>query len=150
MPDPILRLDFYPNLQQEGYNQESSATPAYNCIAWAVGDDTSWWWPKLSNRSVSYWPAGCPNEETINSFQLMFRSLGYTECLTDDVEHGYEKIVLYALNGIPTHAARQDVDGKWLSKIGQYIDIRHTLRGLEGPRYGQVVKYFKKQISNLV
>lgn len=33
---------------------------------------------------------------------------------------------------------------KWSSKLGKYIDIEHTLRVIEGPAYGYVLKYYKK------
>ena len=142
MRDPVLTPDMYPNLKAEGYSEESLDTPFYNCIAWAAGDTRRWWWPHPN----AYWPAGCPLVVSIDAFSDMFESLGYEECVSENLEIGVEKIALYALGGVPTHAARQKQDGSWTSKIGNHIDIAHTLLGLEGPRYGNVVKFFKKII----
>lgn len=74
----------------------------------------------------------------------MFLSLAYSECKDGTLEKGVGKIALYALDGLPKHAARQVSETKWSSKIGRYIDIEHTLKALEGSCYGSVVKYYKK------
>ena len=47
----------------------------------------------------------------------MFEALGFVECQDGTHEPGHEKVALYALNNVPTHAARQDADGNWFSKI---------------------------------
>jgi hypothetical protein len=62
------------------------------------------------------------------------------------LESGFEKIALYALEGHPKHAARQLPDGAWSSKLGKYIDIAHSLNGLEGTVYGQVVGFLKRRL----
>jgi hypothetical protein len=142
MPDPVLTPDRYPHLADEGYQPESPQTPFYNCIAWVVNDIGRWWWPHPN----SYWPPGCRLENSVEAFVEMFAHLGFAECANGDVEAGFEKIALYAKFDLPTHAARQEPDGKWTSKIGQYIDMKHTLVGLEGPEYGRVAKFFRKSI----
>ncbi len=35
-------------------------------------------------------------------------------------------------------------EGTWTSKLGKYLDINHTLRGIEGSVYGQVVAFMKR------
>jgi len=57
-----------------------------------------------------------------------------------------EKIALYALQGVPSHAARLLANGLWTSKLGADIDLSHDLSELEGPRYGQVIKIYCKTI----
>ena len=47
---------------------------------------------------------------------------------------------------IVKHAARQLTSGRWTSKVGQNIDIEHTLAGLEGPFYGEVVRILKREL----
>jgi len=59
----------------------------------------------------------------------------------------FEKVAIYALDGEPTHAARQLSDGTWTSKLGKDIDITHTLRALEGSTYGQVAAYLKRALG---
>jgi hypothetical protein len=85
-----------------------------------------------------------PREATIEAFQAAYRTLGYEVCNTPDYESGFEKIALYALGSDPKHAARQLPSGEWTSKLGRWIDIAHTLGGLEGPEYGTVVAYMKR------
>jgi hypothetical protein len=140
----------FPNLHSEGHTPRSPKSPKYNCIAWAAGDLKRWWWPAL----MYYWPAGTPRANTIEAFVQAFGSIGYVAC--DDAECGnplYEvavdRIALYALNGIPKHAARQINATTWTSKMGNDIDLEHTLRGLEGPCYGHVRKILRRpQPSN--
>lgn len=80
----------------------------------------------------------------MDAFVAAFQSLGYAICLSGAHEPGVQKIALYALNGRPTHAARQLSDGRWTSKIGKNIDVSHTLAGLVGPCYGDVVVYMSR------
>ena len=56
-------------------------------------------------------------------------------------------MAIYALQGKPTHAARQLGDGRWTSKLGKEVDITHTLVGLEGPVYGQVAAYLRRPLG---
>lgn len=121
----------------------SPATPTYNCIAWALGIDNRWWWPQNPD---GYWPLTCPCEETIPAFQEMFKIFGYDPCKDGRLESGYEKVALYAKGNkpTPTHAARQLKNGHWTSKCGPNVDIEHTLRELEGEKYGQVIMYFRR------
>jgi hypothetical protein len=142
MLDPVA----YPNLVAEGYVERSSKTPRYNCIAWAAGEHHRWWWPSLGY----YWPPGVPRANTIEAYVQAFATLGYAECAVSECsrplfESGYDRVALYALSGTPKHAARQLNTHTWTSKLGQNIDIEHTLKGLVGPFYGQVVKILRRQ-----
>ncbi len=132
----------YPQLASEGYSVESPPDARYNCIAWAAGDVFNWWWP----NPIGYWPLNVPKESTVTAFTLLFEQLGYTVCRDESLEEGYEKIALYALGRIVKHAARQLTSGRWTSKVGQNIDIEHTLAGLEGPFYGEVVRILKREL----
>lgn len=133
----------YPNLAQDGRQDKSQQDGRYNCIAWVVEDTKNWWWP----HPLGTWPQGLPRENTVAAFVTMFQARGYAECQNGDLEEGFLKIALYALNGEPKHAARQLADGRWTSKMGGNIDIEHTTpHGIEGPYYGTVVKYFRKPV----
>jgi len=133
----------FPNLDKEGFSVKSPDTPLYNCIAWAAGETDIFWW--TIDDPYVHWPAGVPMEETISAFQMAYGTLGYVACNNSDPEPGYEKVALYALNGRPKHAARQLENGKWTSKLGEWIDIEHnTLKALEGPHYGYVCSALKR------
>jgi hypothetical protein len=125
------------------YTTTSSATEDYNCIAWACGDNTKWWWPD----ETVYWPDGIRCDETLEAFDDLFKSGGGVETLSDDLEAGCIKIALFAQNGKPTHAARQLPNGAWTSKLGKGIDIAHSLRELEGQFYGTVAKIYSVKVK---
>ncbi len=127
----------FPLLTSGNHKVTSPTSRAYNCIAWAAGDQQKWWWPDA--QGVGYWPAGVPRRETIDALLDVFRTLGYEVCEDAHLEHGFEKVVIYALGGRPTHAARQLENGQWSTKLGIQEDIEHEPGALEGPAYGAVV-----------
>ena len=134
--------DSFPALRAEGFSETSPASTVYNCIAWAAGSQDDWWWPDPA--LVSHWPENAPRAETLEAFHTAFASLGYQSCDDGHPEPGFEKIAIYVRDSRPKHAARQLADGSWTSKLGPAIDITHTLRGLEGPAYGQVAAFMKR------
>jgi hypothetical protein len=80
-----------------------------------------------------------PLAESLEAFTQAFRSLGYAP--TDDatLEHGVERVAIYAgSDGLVAYAARQLPNGKWASKLGPNVDIEHALDGLDGSEYGRV------------
>jgi hypothetical protein len=97
----MIPLGIFPLLTEGNHRVTSPVSRAYNCIAWAAGDQTSWWWPDPKN--VGYWPPGIPRVETMAAFVAVFQSLGYELCEHAEVEEGFEKIAIYALAGKPTH-----------------------------------------------
>jgi hypothetical protein len=135
----------FPSLAREGYAATSPASTEYNCIAWAANRTDTTWWP--DPLGAGYWPGGVSRVETLEAFYQAFESIGYFRCTDGRLEAGFEKVALYALGGQPKHAARQLTDGRWTSKLGRYLDISHTLGGLEGPVYGQVTGYLKRPVS---
>ena len=131
----------FPNLNLETASKKSEPTPEYNCIAFAVGDEVQCWWPS----DDGYWPEGVVREETLDAFVAAFATREYADCDSGEFEPGFEKIALYAVGDIPTHAARQLGDGIWVSKLGALEDIQHaTLLELEGAAYGQVVCFLRR------
>lgn len=143
--DTLLKTQIeklFPNLKKEGYKITSPETQFYNCIAWAVEDDTKRWDP-----SGYYWPTDIPTEITVNTFILLFNKYGYEKCANRKREEGYQKIAMYIdKSGIPQHVARQLDGGKWTSKIGSLEDIEHnSLEGLVGDEYGIAGIYLKKK-----
>lgn len=72
--------------------------------------------------------------------------MDYEPCESAALEEGCEKVAIYASpEGIPTHAARQQADGTWTSKLGALDDITHNeLSGLHSRVYGTVIKILKR------
>lgn len=133
----------FPNMTVANHSVESPISTMYNCIAWAFDkSNVRKMWPKTR---YYFWPPGVRNEETIDAFVDLFRSVGYEVCLDGSVEQGYEKVAIYAKGTKPTHAARQCSSGKWTSKIGWlYEDIKHDDPAVLEIYYGSVVKYMRR------
>ncbi len=135
----------FPRLNDQGFAITSPADRHYNCIAWAAGDQTRWWWPDLGDSG--FWPDGVVREFSVIAFVAAFKSLGYVRCATSDLQEGTERVALYVANGRPAHAARQLADGSWTSKCGRSEDIRHTLEGLAGDVYGEPTIFLSRPRS---
>ena len=135
----------FPRLPVDGYAITSPPDRRYNCIAWAAGDQTRWWWPDASE--CGYWPESVSREWTTSAFIAAFATLGYAVCETSELADGVEKVALYVANGRPTHAARQLADGQWTSKCGRAEDIRHALQSLAGEFYGEPTMFLARQRS---
>jgi hypothetical protein len=137
--EPLI-LSRFPGLRNVEWAITSPATPAYNCIAWAAGDQGRWWWPD----QAGYWPVE-PREATVAAFLEMLESLGFSLCIDDTLEQGSAKVALFAKGDAPTHAARQLASGLWTSKLGQSVDITHPLVALEGDLYGSVAAIVQRR-----
>ncbi|MCU0346165.1 MAG: hypothetical protein MUC59_04450 [Saprospiraceae bacterium] len=83
----------------------------------------------------------------MTTFAQFFQRFGYLPCGDGELEPGFQKIALFAKGKKPSHAARQLPDGAWTSKIGAWVDVRHTLEAMEGGMYGEVVQYFRREIG---
>src|ERR1700723_154108 len=137
-----------PNLTENNCVETSPQHFGYNCIAWAAGDNTRWWWP-IPVRGINYWPKGVPRQETLDAFALAFATRGFAECADGSLEAGIEKIAIFAkrigISLIPTHAAFQLESGQWSSKLGTFEDISHvTLDAVNGPLYGEAVRFMSR------
>ncbi len=145
MVTPLEQL--FPGLVGSGWRVTSPADTDYNCIAWAAGDTRNWWWPS-QNVHTEYWPPGVPRVETLDAFRAAFVLLGYVACGDEQREAGFEKVAIFAsTQGLPKHAARQLMSGRWTSKLGNGEDIEHGLRNLEGTLYGTIALVLKRPLA---
>lgn len=132
----------FPNSFVDPFFKTSDFTPNYNCIAWAYEDPTRWYWP--DPRNIYYWPNDVPRKIDLDSFIELFSKKGYQVCPNDQLEPGFKKIAIFIdNNGIPTHAARQLINGFWTSKLGRDIDVQHTINSIIGGAYGNVGVYMR-------
>ena len=138
----------FPDLNNSVWEKTSEPDPSYNCIAFAAGRTDVFWWPdEYPDEESDYWPHGIRREESIAAFIELFKSLGYESCLDGRLETGHEKVAIYALGDLPTHAARQMPGGRWTSKLGVEHDVVHeTPESVAGPCYGQVVQFLRRAI----
>ena len=117
---------------QEAFQVTSWPTDAYNCIAWAAGDQYYWWWPDPDGEF--YWPPGVDRVATVAAFIAAFQTLGYEPCDSPDLEPGFEKVAIYAVGDSTKHMARQLSSGTWTSKLGEWWDIAHdSVDGVQDP-----------------
>jgi hypothetical protein len=124
----------------------SPATRSYNCIAWAASVTTARWEPDPFFQY--FWPDEAPRQYTLEAFIAAFQSRGFEVCGDGSQEAGAEKIAIYALNGIPEHAARQLPNGNWTSKMGDFEDIQHySIRAVSGPFYGEASIYMSRKLA---
>lgn len=98
----------------------------------------------------SYWPAQADTGPEIDSLRNMFETIGYVVCDSEEPEPGFEKVALYVDDeGYWTHAAKQEDNGQWSSKLGLSFDITHRTAhcfgGADG--YGNAVYFMKKAKS---
>lgn len=133
-----LVLGRFPALGSHNCAVTSPATPDYNCIAWAAGDESRWWDPDPMRQY--YLPRLAPRVRTLDAYERAFAGLGYSPCISIAVESGLEKVAIFAAGDRPLHAARQLLDGMWTSKLGQEVDVRHELKAIEGQDYGVVAR----------
>src|SRR5260370_21543528 len=138
--------EIFPDLAATGYSPKSDKSPAYNCIAYAAGDETRKW---VGYREVGYyWPEGAKEGHTLDALTSAFEQLGYAVCDIDALEGEYENVALFLENEeLWTHAAKQCEDGTWTSKLGILEDIIHqTPQAVSGPdpAYGQVACFMKR------
>lgn len=131
-----LKITGCPKLKPDNFEAIGPGDSKYNCIAWSLGRRDGWVWPGTK----------------VEDFDKLYREQGYVPLDTLDLSHqdGVEKIALF---GIPqrhggveaTHAARNDAEGRWMSKLGTEPLIRHDDPHLvSGPSYGDIVKVYAR------
>jgi hypothetical protein len=148
MLEPEIRA-LLPNLTDNNHKVSSCKDNTYNCIALAAGDTANWWWP----RDPYYWPPSAPRTLTMDAFCAAYKMCGYECCHDGSVEIGFMKIAIFGKqnvlgNVVPTHAARQMADGRWMSKLGVHQDIEHSaIDNVACPSYGVAIIYMRCRIS---
>ncbi len=141
--DAALRQDF-PRLGDK-FAVIGDATGRYNCIAWSLGETDHW---------VN--PVTGPSYAPLSGMDHMYAEQGYYREHNLDwrPEPGLEKVVLYATLNLDgtihevTHAAHEEADGTFTSKLGGLPIIRHdTPEALRGPTYGVPVAVYVRPID---
>jgi hypothetical protein len=129
------------------YEVTSPITSAYNCIAYAAGDENRWWEPAAFPSPGYFWPHGAERGDGLRVLESCFRAIGFEVCADGTWEDGYTRVALYQdEDGNWTHAARQLEDGTWTSKLGEHVDIRHKSPDcVSGPVYGAVGIFMRKR-----
>lgn len=134
----------FPDLKEgENFQFTSPADPNYNCLSWALSCNTqffdnipgcSWEWKDIPCDTADGWAAFCQRH-------------GFTIVADKNVDFksGIEKIVIMEKDSY-LHAARQDRNGMWKSKMGDIgPDIDHA--DIESIRsgYGQIMHVLQRE-----
>jgi len=133
----------FPYLRNEGFTVVDSPSDTYNCISYAAGD-TSQWWAHVPGR---YWLPSATRSDRIASLREVFTGLGYEQCDDSHIEDDYQKVALYEIQGVWTHAAVQMPNGAWRSKMGEGPVIEHqSPESLAGGMYGNVHCFMRRPV----
>ena len=139
-----MLIEAFPNLSGEDFEIVEQPSQRYNCIAYAAGDTTEWWWP----NGIVYWPPWATLDNRMESLKEVFAGLEYEQCEDGNVEEGYEKVALYEVQGRFEHAALQMPNGRWRSKMGAGPVIEHrSPESLSGGMYGNPTVYMRRAID---
>ena len=144
--DPFIETQF-PLVKNAGYKITSPEDVNYNCIAWAAGRNDIF----INPHPDYFWPSNLPYSVRLSVFIKLYKAYGYTPCVDNSYEEGFEKIAIYVTENtdIVTHTARQLESGKWTSKLGEYKDIEHALEGLTKSSYGEVAVIMIRKKNNI-
>lgn len=140
----------FPSLRFAQWEIWSPIERDYNCHAWGMCETRVRWEPTPDD----YWPPGLRTgtiaDYTLPNFVRAYRVVGFRDCSDGRYEFGFQKIAIYSQEDSgdewPQHTARLGLFGlNWLSKMGDFEDIRHrSVHDLEGAVYGRVVCYMKR------
>lgn len=112
----------------------SRQTWDYNCIGLVVGDFL-WWHPEISRDY--YWPEEIPRNYWLKTYLTALATVGFSECRNHKFTQGFQVAAVYAAGGLFKHIATQIAPDVWKSKLGDYEDLEHSLKGIEGRGYGK-------------
>ena len=140
----LLFIAEFPQLSSEDVEIVEQPSRQYNCIAYAVGDTTEWWWPD----GINYWPQWATLDNRMESLKEIFTGLGYEQCDDGIPEDGYQKVALYEIQGRFQHASIQMASGAWRSKMGKGPVIEHlNPESLSGGMYGSPTTYMRRALN---
>lgn len=144
--------EWMPHLTTVPFDVKSPTDRGYNCVAWAVGDDTKIWSPAVGVGGKLlggyFWPEPAPKLPTVNATEMVFELEGFVRTDIGDTapEPGVEKIAIFGYDemGLVTHAARQTASDRWSSKMGDCGDVEHELRDIQGGVLGELQSVMRK------
>lgn len=118
------------------------SSPKFNCVAFSLDIYDYWLW-----TNEIEWPyQEIPRNSGLDGFRKLYNMHGYSECVSDIFEEGFDKIAFYSKGNIPQHGCKQFGD-MWRSKLGNNVIIEHKLEWLCGDSeysYGEVEFIMKR------
>lgn len=122
----------------------SPQTFVYNCIAFAMGLDDRW---VSDNKEIPWywWPDGAINDGSKTALKDAFLHLGFEECSDASLEKGYDKVALYSIGEMWTHAAKLVDEKTFHSKFGASNDALHSGGDTLDQSYGLIYCYMRRR-----
>lgn len=153
MPKTLILQNFIRLNDDSSFKITSPKDPNYNCIAWAIIKNNILVWPHPSASIIDgvEWPNELPCDCKLDTFIKLFNLREYYSCDSWLFENGFQKIALYVhpTTKNVTHAARQQPNGLWTSKLGPQEDITHsTPLTIECNEYGNAVHFMMRKNSS--
>jgi hypothetical protein len=78
---------------------------------------------------------------------LALETVHFERCDNGEPEAEYEKAVIFHRGGQFTHIAALSSVDTAKSKLGEYEDLEHPLRDMQGGLYGKIFVYLKRQLK---
>ena len=128
----------------EGNNFEftSEVDVNYNCLSWALGVNSYC----FENARGATWPWKDIPDDTAEGWAAFLVKLGFTPCTDDSLVEQVYKVAIMRNDDGDLHAARQEPDGRWKSKLGVWgPDVDHADLESLSPAYGEVVHLLCKK-----
>lgn len=142
----VFQSPDFPNTYKKPFVEKTSnKTTAYNCIAWAANINTERFWPDPYGGYK--WPDDIIFEESLEAFIQFYNKHDYKLSDNGQYKDGFIKIAIFTKDDVPTHAARQISENNWTSKLGDHIDVKHSLESLENGFYGDVAVFMEKRVT---
>ena len=145
-------LAAFPNLKSDrNFKITSDEDHSYNCIAWAAIRSNIFWWPHQHANILDgiEWPFNLPFDLRLETFTKLYENLEYEICESWEYEHHFQKIAIYVHQDNCTHAARQNFNGLWTSKLGVHEDIFHSNPfTIQNNEYGVATRFMKRENSS--
>jgi len=134
----------FPNSYKEPFEITSSETPDYNCLAWALNDNSKWY----ESDDDYFWFNDIARDNLLTTIQKIFENLGFHQTNFAKYQIDYERIALFSIdNNECSHLARQIDEDKWTSKLGSSYDVNHSIKSIENGIYGNAVIFLERKLN---
>lgn len=115
----------YPQLDVDAAWVIGNATKSYNCIAWTVG---------ITNKWINPF-------ETLSDFTSFYNNYGASPDNSGDIAV-YKKDAEFTHGSVNLNITEGSIGTTWTSKRGSNILITHSINGLTGSAYGNIVQRY--------
>jgi hypothetical protein len=137
----LLMDKSFPNSFLEPLEISSPETGDYNCLAWALNDNSKWY----ESEDDYCWFDKIDRDNKLSTIQKIFEQIGFNLTRNSEYQVDIERVALFSTDNIDcSHLARQIGKNVWTSKLGSSYDVNHTLRAIEDGIYGNPILFLER------